>query len=95
MIRNILFISFILLNIFVSSQSNNKLRTLEFEYMDLSNSPAADFYQFATGTWMKNNPVPEEESRWSSFNQLSEENNVVLNKILESSNSSIPLISNV
>jgi putative endopeptidase len=93
--RNILLASFILLNIIVSSQSNNKLetkrgqsnevlKTLQFGYLDLSTSSVDDFYQFATGTWMKNNPVPEEESRWSSFNQLSEENNIVLNKILES-----------
>ena len=51
--------------------------------MDLATLPKDDFYQFATGTWMKNNPVPEEESRWSSFNQLNEENNIVLNNILE------------
>ena len=92
--RNILLASFVLLNIVVSSQSNNKLetkrghsnnvlKTLQFDYMDLSTSSADDFYQFATGTWMKNNPVPEEESRWSSFNQLSEENNIVLNEILQ------------
>ena len=44
-------------------------KTLEFDYMDLSVAPSDDFYQYATGTWMKNNPVPEEESRWRYLSQ--------------------------
>ncbi|MAP01245.1 MAG: peptidase M13 [Flavobacteriales bacterium] len=67
----------------IAQEEIKNLKTLEFDYMDLSVAPSDDFYQYATGTWMKNNPVPESESRWSSFNQLSEENNVVLNEILE------------
>ena len=57
-------------------------RSLEFDYMDLSVLPKDDFYQFANGNWMKNNPIPEEESRWSSFNVLADQNVNTLNKIL-------------
>ena len=80
---NILIAVCFLLNSIVISQSKDDFKTLDFEYMDLTTSASVDFYQFATGTWMINNPVPEEESRWSSFNQLSEENNIVLNEILQ------------
>jgi len=38
--------------------------------MDLSVKPGNDFYQYASGTWIKNNPVPAKETRWGSFNVL-------------------------
>ena len=76
---------FAVIVVVVNAQKEVKnFKTLEFDYMDLSVEPSDDFYQHATGTWMKNNPVPDEESRWSSFNQLSEKNNTILNAILDS-----------
>ncbi len=38
--------------------------------MDLTTKPGDDFYQYASGTWLKNNPVPAKETRWGSFNVL-------------------------
>ncbi len=38
--------------------------------MDLSKKPGDDFYSYASGNWIKNNPVPAKETRWGSFNQL-------------------------
>lgn len=38
--------------------------------MDLSVKPGDDFYTYASGTWIKNNPVPAKETRWGSFNVL-------------------------
>ena len=42
--------------------------------MDLSVKPGDDFYEYASGTWIKNNPVPAKETRWGSFNVLREFN---------------------
>jgi predicted metalloendopeptidase len=42
--------------------------------MDLSHSPGDDFYRFVNGGWLQNNPIPEEYSRYGSFEQLAEEN---------------------
>ena len=43
-------------------------------YVDRSVDPKADFYQFATGAWRKNNPVPSDKSRWAGFDELQERN---------------------
>ena len=37
--------------------------------MDLTKNPGDDFYNYASGTWIKNNPVPAKETRWGSFNE--------------------------
>jgi putative endopeptidase len=32
--------------------------------------PTDDFFHFVNGTWIEENPIPPEESRWGSFNML-------------------------
>src|SRR6267154_1746686 len=44
------------------------------EYMDKSVEPGADFYHYADGNWLKNNPVPPDKSRWGGFAELQERN---------------------
>ena len=51
-----------------SAQAPKKL--IDPANMDLSVKPGDDFYQYASGTWVKNNPVPAKETRWGSFNEL-------------------------
>jgi len=53
------------------------------DYMDRSVSPSVDFYHFADGEWLKNNPVPADKSRWASFMELSERNWYLIHGILE------------
>jgi putative endopeptidase len=50
--------------------------------LDKTAKPADDFYQFATGGWQKNNPLPAAYSRYGSFDQLQENNNKRVNSIL-------------
>lgn len=41
-----------------------------------------DFYEFACGGWMKNNPLPAAYSRFGSFDRLGQDNNKRINAIL-------------
>ncbi len=51
--------------------------------MDKSVRPGNDFYTYAGGTWIKNNPVPAKETSWGSFNQLRNFNINAVKKVLE------------
>jgi putative endopeptidase len=46
-------------------------------------SPCDNFYEFVSGGWTKNNPVPAAWPSWASFNQLQDHNQQALHDILE------------
>ena len=50
--------------------------------MDLSVKPGNDFFEYANGTWLKENSIPAKETRWGSFNILHQENTDKLLKLL-------------
>ncbi len=50
--------------------------------MDLSVQPGNNFYQYANGNWLKNNPVPASKTRWGSFDMLREESSQRLRTLL-------------
>lgn len=56
---------------------------IDLKAIDKSIDPCDNFYQYACGSWMKNNPIPADQSRWGRFNELIERNNDVLHGILE------------
>lgn len=61
-----------------------KKPAFDLKNLNTSVSPKTDFYEYAIGGWLKNNPIPDQYSSWGSFENLYEENIAVLKKILES-----------
>ena len=51
--------------------------------MDLSVKPGDNFYLYANGNWIKNNPVPASKTRWGSFDGLREESSKRMRNLLE------------
>ncbi|HEY8747645.1 MAG TPA: M13 family metallopeptidase [Tepidisphaeraceae bacterium] len=50
---------------------------------DESVKPGQDFFEYVNGTWLKNNPIPGDYTRWGSFSELQDRDQKQMREILD------------
>lgn len=65
-----------------TSCKNNDM-AIDRKNLDENINPGTDFYLYANGGWVKNNPLPAEFSRYGSFDALGEESNEKVRLLIE------------
>ena len=64
--------------------SSRKLKEgFDVNTIDKSIDPCVDFYHYACGTWLKDNPVPPDRAAYGRFSELADRNRAILKDILE------------
>ncbi|QBQ40846.1 M13 family metallopeptidase [Sphingobacterium psychroaquaticum] len=60
-------------------------QAINLSYMDNSVRPQDDFYNYVNGNWMKTVKIPSDKARWGSFDELRENTDIAVLKILHES----------
>jgi len=74
---------FLIIAVFSFNSCSVKDMGIDIKNLDLSVDPGADFYKYANGGWIKNNPLPADFSRYGTFDALAEESLEKVKKIVE------------
>ncbi len=53
------------------------------DHMDRAIDPSVDFYRYAAGRWLDQNPVPSDKWRWAGFDELTERNHRLIKGLLD------------
>jgi len=68
---------------FIPPTGTFKRKFIDPANMDLSVKPGDNFFLYANGNWVKNNPIPASKTRWGSFGILAEQNSQRVHELLQ------------
>ena len=61
-----------------------QVTALHLDWIDRGADPTRDFFQFANGSWLKNNPIPAAYSSWGVDQILAQQNQDFIHELLQS-----------
>ncbi|TVQ90685.1 MAG: M13 family peptidase [Bacteroidetes bacterium] len=77
-----LFLAILIISAFNSCKQPSSPPAIDVNNMNFNYAPGDDFYRFVNYGWLQNNPIPDEYSRYGSFEKLAEENEEKLYELL-------------
>ncbi len=87
MLRSFLVVGVIFLGIVCNANAQTGTAqsqpVLDVSSLNKTVDPCTDFFEFSCGGWVKNNPIPPDQSSWSVYSKLQQENQLILRDILE------------
>lgn len=66
-----------------ASQQQSTVKFIDKANMDTTVSPAEDFFRYANGAWLDKTDIPNDKTRWGSFDELRDRTNKDVYQILE------------
>src|SRR5579859_1250692 len=84
----LLFVAITLVNAQTSGQATSGAGlpyspSLDVSSMDKSVDPCVNLYQYSCGGWQKNNPIPPDQTSWSVYGKLYQDNLAFLRGMLD------------
>lgn len=64
-------------------EKEEKIIGFDLDNIDSTVTASDNFYDYAVGNWVKNNPIPDDQVRWGAFNVLIEETNDQVKSIID------------
>lgn len=58
------------------------VKAIDTANMDMTVNPGDDFYRYVNGTWLRNNPVPDQYTDYGAFTELIERNRDMLKSLV-------------
>jgi len=93
MVSKVLLAGILLISSLAVAQQNQPARSsqpelpyspsLDVRDMDRTADPCVDLYTYSCGGWMKNNPIPPDQTTWAVYSKVYEDNLSYLRAILE------------
>jgi putative endopeptidase len=66
-----------------STTVSEMVPAIELSNMDTTINPAEDFFRYANNNWLKNNPIPEEYSRYGAFTEIDQHTEKLIQDIIK------------